>query len=222
MLSLLKELEIPFLLVEPEIEWAASFHAGGRNYHLPRAFYFFQTHLDPIMAPLTEDTLREVAQLHDLIKKAKGIKDKANESVLRVLRDFASSRSYIRLGHIALLSHFSLIEAVLTHEPKATGGDSLNHQISNKMPLLFRRFSEPLEGHKFFATADLKRIWKLLYDVRSRFAHRETADFKEGPLAQLGSFSQVERFTYLSLKRLLKLTLKEPEFLDRQAVTQRC
>jgi hypothetical protein len=209
----LNELEIPCLLIEPEIEWAATFYAGGTGQDIPKAFHFFQTHLYPIMAPLAEETLHEVADIHVLIKKAQHTQVESHASILRVLQDFASSRSYIRLGRMAVLSHFSLIEAIITHEPKTTAGDSLNHQVSTKMPLLFRRFSQPLDVTNFFKTDDLKKAWKLLYDVRSRFAHGDSADFKKGPLVALGNFQQVERFTYLSLKRLLKLALQEPELI---------
>ena len=130
-----------------------------------------------------------------------------------MLQDLQSSRSYVRLGHNALLNHFSLIEALITHEPTAAAGDSLNHQISTKMPLLFRRFTEPVAFPRGFETTDQKKLWKLLYGVRSRFAHGDVADFRSGQFSRLGDFQAVERFVYLALKSLLKLALHEPDLV---------
>lgn len=209
----LNSVEIPFLLTNASIEWGATFYKGGRGFQLLKTFHFFQSHLYPIMSPLSDLELLEVRDLHELTQSLKGSLTESNKSVIRVLRDYSSSRSYVRVGHQALLNHFSLIEALITHEPKATAGDSLNHQISTKMALLSRRFNEPLDASSFFKISDVQKIWKLLYDVRSTFAHGSELDLKKGPLAPLGDFEHIEQFVHLSLKKLFKLALKEPDFI---------
>jgi hypothetical protein len=216
--SLLHDLETAFLLTEPDLEWGVVFHVpperGGIGIDMPKLFHFWQTNLLPVVQDVDRDILAEAAAIHDQIKGfAPQREDPSRASVLRILADFQSSRSYIRLGHLALLSDFSLIEAILTHEPSPVAGDSLNHQISTKMPLVSRRFARPLQPHDFFDDLDEVTLWKRLYKVRSLFAHGDVPDFKKGNLVPLRSFDSVQPFVRIALKRLLKLALREPRLV---------
>jgi len=207
-----KDLEIPFLLITPEIEWGASFTKGSSNRHLQKTFQFFHSNLYPIHSVIEDSNFDEVAELHALMKNPVGSKLEVNAMITRVLQNFASSRNWVRQGHSALLNHFGLIEALITHKPEV-GLDSLVHQVSTKMPLLSRRFRNPVDPTEFFKITDPEKIWKKLYEVRSAFAHGGMVDFKQGQLSQLVDFQSVERFVYLSLKSLLKQALREPDLI---------
>jgi hypothetical protein len=133
----LNSLEIPFLLIEPEIEWGATFYKRGMGIDLPKLFHHFQTHLFPIFALLSIDALKEVQQIHSHIAQSKDSKHQASASLLRVLQDFATARSYIRISHMALLSHFSLIEALITHEPQGNRRGLVKPPSQHKNALYF-------------------------------------------------------------------------------------
>jgi hypothetical protein len=216
--SLLDPLEKAFSLTEPDLEWGVVFHVppqqGGIGIYMQKLFLFFQTNLLPLVQEVDADLFEEAARIRDRIKEFElQPHDESRVSVLRILADFQSTRSYIRQGHLALLSDFSVIEALTTHEPQPNAGDSLSHQISAKMPLLSRRFTSPLEPKLFFDDLDEQTLWKRLYRVRSIFAHGDVPDFKKGNLVPLKNFDSVQRFVRVSLRRLLKLALCEPRLI---------
>ena len=211
--SRIQRMDLPFRLIEPEIETGALLYKGGRNFNPPTAFHFFQSNIHPAYGDLCEESLREVRILEQLIRNSK--RDNANhakQSILGILENFNASRAYIRLGHMALLSHFTIIEGLLTHAPGPDAGDSLNHQISTKIPLLFARMERPVQHQQIFGEIEIRKLWKKLYAVRSVFAHGDNADFR-GKFAELKSFDLVERYVYSSMKGLLRLALREPQLV---------
>jgi hypothetical protein len=213
-LASISTLKTALLLIEPEIEWSAQFYPSGRSVELQTAFQFFHTHLYPVFDVLTESTFEEARWVLDALRHLHSSEPEAEASIRRVLADYQSSRSYIRIGHMAFLNHFALIEALVTHDPKSNAGDSLNHQISTKLPLLFRRFRVPPDPKKFFQIDALTDVWKCLYEARSRYAHGAVADFTTGKMSKLVSFEQASRFTHLTLKEIFKLALREPDLLS--------
>ena len=211
--SRIQRMDIPFRLIEPEVETGALIYKGGRNFDPPAAFHFFQANIHPVYGDLTEAALREVGELEKLIEAAKADSQSASKaSILGILQNFSSSRAYIRIGHMALLSHFTIVEGLLTHSPKTDAGDSLNHQISTKIPLLFRRMEDGVNHVPFFGEIEISKLWKDLDGVRSAFAHGDHADFK-GKFSKLKEFALVERYVYLSMKALLRLALREPQLI---------
>ena len=150
------------------------------------------------------------------IFRQKEVDDPATSLVLRVFDDFIDLSHEHRIGHLRLLGHFALIEALITHDP-AESRRLLSHQVRTKMPLLMRRFHRQLDLEDFFAVTDLEEAWRLLYRLRSCFAHGAPADFdKPSPqkgFRELDSLYQTFQFVRESLKRLLIFALNEPQFV---------
>jgi hypothetical protein len=195
---------LPFRLIDPEIEWSAYFYGrNSRNLIPATAFHYFQTNTLPYYTDLSESDLRDVQAIAE---KLWG-KVKAKGEIRGVVENFGSSRAYIRIGRMALLSHFTVLEGLLTHAPKENAGDSLNHQLSTKIPLLFHRMEKPPE-QKRFGSIELGKLWKRLYGVRSQIAHGDAPDLKG-----LGSFDDVHQYVYLSMKALLRLALRESQLV---------
>lgn len=151
-----------------------------------------------------------LSTLHQFQSESK--QDAAKQSAVRVFENFVSLSAGPRHGELPLLGHFALIEALITHDPHQSG-DSLNHQLSTKMPLLMRRFEPPLIMADYFDIADEKKTWKLLYRLRSKVAHGEFGAFARGTQSPLRNIDTVFKFVRSSLKRLLILSLKEPQFV---------
>jgi hypothetical protein len=137
--------------------------------------------------------------------------DPAKSLVLRVYDDFIELSEDHRIGHLRLLGHFALIEALITHDP-ADSGRRLSHQVRTKMPLLMRRFYQPLVVTDFFDLNSQEESWRLLYRVRSCFAHGENPDF-DADAKSLRDLYSVFRFVREALKRLLTLALDEPQLV---------
>lgn len=206
-------------LTDAELDIAATFHPkqgnGIQQLEPTRIFHFWQQHFNPVLQPLNSvdllNALRYRDKMEDLASKG-GSTTEAVDTVVRVYSDFAQLSFGPRSGHLVLLGHFALIEALITHDPHKLG-DSLNHQLSNKMPLLMRRFDVPLNPSSYFAIDDPKILWKRLYEVRSIIAHGGRLNFKKDRLRELGDIDSVHRFIRTALKRLIVHAMYEPQFV---------
>ena len=204
----------PLQLIDPEIEWAAFLYEGGRSADPPKAFHYFQTNLTAYHTDLNEGDLQHVQEIDSRLESLQLAKASrpAAASVLGIIENFRAGRAYIRLGGMALLSHFTILEGLLTHNPTGVE-DSLNHQLSTKIPLLFRRMDNPPNHAADFPGVELGALWKKLYSVRSAIAHGSSLDFKSGKLAVLKDFEPVEKYVYTSMKALLRIALREPQLV---------
>lgn len=203
-----------FQLIDPEIEWAAVLYDGARNVDPSKAFHYFQTNHSAYYTDLNEGNLRDVQEIKARLETLhlEQASKPAEASVLRIVDNFRASRAYIRIGPMALMSHFTILEGLLTHNPTGVE-DSLRHQLSTKIPLLFRRLNNPPDHSINFAGMELGSLWKKLYDVRSAIAHGSGVDFKSGKLAQLKDFEFVHSYVYASMKALLRFALREPQLI---------
>jgi hypothetical protein len=179
-----------------------------------RIFHFSQSHIDPVSQSLDMDDVMRAKGFADKIREFRVcVEDEAKTAVVRIFDDFVALSAGERYGHLPLLGLFAAIEALITHDPHEFG-DSLNHQLSTKMPLLMRRFKQPINIAEYFqADCGPARAWKLLYDVRSRFAHGGVPIFTKGKLQQLRDFHSVFGFVRASTKRLLIQALEEPQLI---------
>jgi hypothetical protein len=58
------------------------------------------------------------------------------------------------------------------------------------------------------------KIWRTLYELRSRIAHGGKVDFADNKLKHLKDMHAAVTFLYTSAKALLRLALKEPELIQ--------
>ena len=117
-------------------------------------------------------------------------------------------------SNLRVLMLFATIEMLLTHKPSDEAvGDSLSHQISTKVPLLSKRFSEPLSYDRFYPITQPDEVWKKLYQCRSQIAHGEPIDFEEN-LRDLKGLDNVHRFLEDAVRRLVRHSLDEPDLVD--------
>ena len=209
-------------LTDSELEVSATFYPNRTDAHMqssiPQMFHFSQSNIHPILRKATVDDLQLIGPLQAKVYEfATTPEDASRATVLRTFKSFAELSNFTRYGHLALLGHFALLESLITHDPHQFG-DSLNHQLSTKLPLLMRRFRRPLEVPKSFALADPRTLRKRLYEVRSTLAHGGHVDFTKGRLRDLGDGSAVFGFVRTALKRLIIQASEEPELVhDLQA-----
>lgn len=192
--------------------------------HMPNVEYpwiiesFFDRDWHNDAQPLNVADLEKARQLVHAIRSFRQEEkdDRAKQLVVRVFDDFVSLSNDHRIGHLQLLGHFGLIEALLTHNPAASS-PRLSHQIRTKVPLLMRRFHRSLLPSDFFAINDSQQVWALLYRLRSCYAHGEKPDFektgRDGGIKELSDLERVYCFVRESLKRLLILAIEEPQLV---------
>ncbi|MCW5316049.1 hypothetical protein GTQ43_20175 [Nostoc sp. KVJ3] len=108
-----------------------------------------------------------------------------------------------------ILGLFTIIEFLITHKPIDTG-DSITRQVTNKINLLSKRFSNQLDYCQFFVNTSESAIWKKLYAYRSNIAHGSKPDFAKDLLV-LKDDSTAQNFLKLVVKMLLRHSLIEPQ-----------
>jgi hypothetical protein len=203
-------------LTRSELEIGATFNPRQGNaikqLEPARVFHFWEQHRQPIIQPLVPDELRDAAFYRDAMENLAKVDGEAEQTVTRVYSDFARLSFGPKSGELVLLGHFALIEALITHDPRGSG-DSLNHQLSTKMPLLMRRFSLPLQPTDYFTIADARKVWKKLYGIRSTIAHGGLVDIRPGALKELRDIETIFKFVRVALKQLLIYAIEDPQFV---------
>ena len=133
--------------------------------------------------------------------------------IRRALQRFDQLRWLPRRSEMVVIGLFSVIESLASHAPQLTdSADSLSHQLRTKLPLLRKRFAHPLEHRSQFGEIEEGKLWRKLYDYRSKIVHGTDSQLS-GELGCLGSVETVISFLREISKRLLQLSLREPQFM---------
>jgi hypothetical protein len=175
-----------------------------------QTFSFLEAHkLSNEALSFTTEALREIGMIFSLLNTT----EQKYPIVYRLAQRFSALKSFPRQSEMVILGHFSVIEALVTHDPNPKEEyDSLNHQISTKMPLLSKRFERQLDYGGCFGQLDREQVWKKLYGYRSALAHGTPADFKT-KFQLLKDPANAENFLKEAAKLTLLFAMKEPEFL---------
>ncbi len=132
--------------------------------------------------------------------------------VRRALQRFDQLSWLPRSTEMVVIGLVSVIESLVSHAPKLTdSADSLSHQLRTKLPLLGRRFASPLEHRSMFGAIEEATLWNKLYAYRSKIVHGEDSQLS-GELTSLGRIETVITFLRETAKRVLELSLREPQF----------
>lgn len=216
-------------LTNNEIEFGAIFPSDEQPF-LPRVVYpwtiesYFDTSWHNDAEPLDLEHLTLTRELAQKVSTFRDEQDNpAANLIVQVFDDFIELSQEHRISHLRLLGHFGLLEALITHHP-AESRQRLSHQVRTKMPLLMHRFRQCLDIRNFFALTNEDETWRLLYRLRSCYAHGEKPDFDksgrdkggrdEGGVKELNNLREAFRFVRESLKRLLILALDEPQLIS--------
>lgn len=124
-----------------------------------------------------------------------------------------------RHSSLYVLGLFAIIEMLLTHNPfDRENADSLNHQLSTKIPLVDRRLPERIDYSPFDRIGSATRVWKSLYAYRSQIAHGGAPDFSR-ELRPLRDPQSAVAFVEEACRKLVRHAIREPElYLDLRAV----
>jgi hypothetical protein len=161
---------------------------------------------------ITDAYVHDLREIHLLIRQG----TQSHEEIKRAL-DLFRIASAIDPHHLLYaLGLFVVIEFLLTHNPHGRY-DGLSHQVATKIPLLERRFAQPLD-YSLFAAAEKSEVWRKLYEYRSRIAHGGQLDFSR-ELKPLRGHSPARDFLLQATRGVLRNALTEPELvLDLRAV----
>ena len=183
----------------------------GMMANLASVFNFFNDM--PLTQPFSNRLLKRdllcLGSIYDRIKFA----EKNVPEIFRSIQMFDSIMSVHRSSDFYTLGLFAVIESVIAHEPRENAGDSLNHQISTKLPLVTRLFDRRIDCSTFFDKCSESTLWKKLYSHRSQIAHGKQVRFA-GKLTTLRDRNSVLAFLEIFVPSLLRLALNEPQLIQ--------
>ncbi len=174
---------------------------------------YFDVGAEHPVIKVSKESLVEISQIyHSFLEATK--KDSGGAAfpeILRAMSMFDSLSFLPQNSEFHVLHLFAIVEMLITHNPKLEDrGDSITHQMQSKIPLLFRRFSKPLDFSNFFPNATEKKIWSALYTYRSALAHGGIPNFQAN-LKILKDANNAKAFLREVVKALLRHCLKEPQ-----------
>lgn len=228
-------LECALLLLQNDLEIGPLFFSvDGNNFQWnPRSFYNYFLDYPAGGRPatkITQEEIQEIGTSHSLIsdffkkmntitiypegKKVRTINDDYQENYQHIdhaIRQFVDLKALPRYSGLTIIGLFSIIESLITHNPKQNVEDSLNHQIKTKIPLLRKKFQRTLDYKKHFAFTDEKKLWGSLYDFRSKIVHEGNENI--GKTKELKSLDNITDFLKETVKLLILFALKEPQLI---------
>jgi hypothetical protein len=205
-------------LCDCELELGAAFppasNVSPRMINQSSFFYYPHAHWNGDTQPLEASDIALIDPLRLRLEEFEAARedDEIRGSIIRLFEKFISLSAGKRFGEMALLGHFAILEGLITHQSKPERGDSINHQLKTKMPLLMRRFQRPLNLADHIDVTDPAKAWGLLYGLRSRIAHGGK-EFSSEIDSKLRNSESVFRLVRESLKRIFLVAIHEPEFL---------
>lgn len=184
------------------------FNQGGRGGHAGRIANFFNNLSFSVKPLKVSDS--EIGEIKVVFEAIRSVEHDYPE-LRRAMRMFASLGSLPPHSDFHVLGLFMIIEMLITHNPKLEDrGDSITHQMKSKVPLLSRRFSRPLNYHKYFGDSAEDEVWEALYGYRSAIAHGGVPDFKK-KYKVLRDAETAKSFLEEAVRALLRHSLSEPQ-----------
>jgi hypothetical protein len=157
-------------------------------------------------------TVTDVADLSHVYKKVLE-HDDTIVNLRGALNDYIALRMIPKRSSLRFLGLFAILESLLTHDPKPGDPyDSVTRQVNKKMGLLNRRFARPLDYELHFKGLKREKIWPMLYDLRSSFAHGVRFDFAS-KFQALGTLDNAFRFVGTATRAVMRQALDEPHLI---------
>lgn len=141
--------------------------------------------------------------------------DASFDFIRKAIRDFAALKRVPANMPIYVVGLFAIIEMLLTSQQDKNSGNSLTHQLKEKLTLLGNRFDRPLSHGSHLPRAssmDFKNVVSKLYSYRSKVAHGSLFEFA-GDLQVLESHKAVCRLLREVVRKLILQALFEPALI---------
>lgn len=139
--------------------------------------------------------------------------EEAYPEISRALKMFDTLKLLPRQSDFEILSLFSIIEMLITHESDGAGDASITKQIRGKMPMLLKRATVAMPTPEVLREVSAEKIWNALYDLRSCLAHGSVANFQKGKHALLKNQKIASEYLRDAVASLINLAIHDPWLL---------
>lgn len=153
------------------------------------------------------------AELYELGEHFRQIEQRSGDAwLMRALSIFGDIHSLPPFSELRTLSYFSVLECLLTK--KSSGGAmSIDKQLQHKTELLCNFTNYRTEPVKYFGEINAKKLWSVLYELRSNIAHGNIYSFT-GDLTRLKSLENVNDFLSSLVKKILSTALSQYQLVS--------
>ena len=138
-------------------------------------------------------------------------------NIYKALQDFMDIDKISNESTFKLIGYFSIIESLITHNPKLDYGKSISKQLSNKIELLNNNFFEDFNFRDYFKGSNsntLDTIIYKLYNYRSDIAHGNIPKFEKELVIIQNNINNVIPFMEKLLRMILKLSVSKPNLIN--------
>lgn len=149
------------------------------------------------------------SELNELAQHYQQIEARAEDAwLMRALTIFGDIHSLPPLSELRTLSYFSVLECMLTKKSNGAAM-SIEKQLQHKTELLCNFTNYKAEPLKHFGNVDIKKLWRLLYELRSHIAHGNVYSFSTKELICLKDLENVNEFLSGLVKQILSTALSQ-------------
>lgn len=153
--------------------------------------------------------LQIISKLYHQIVEVK----KKHKLMERALKRWERLRVQPQYSDLMIIGLFSVIECLITYKPNMDKDPSLTKQVTTNMLEIEQHFDSKVDHADYFDLSDKEKLWKGLYEYRSRIVHGNQTVFT-GNIRHLKNRTAVTEFLIGIVKRLLRATLIDPSLLN--------
>ena len=139
------------------------------------------------------------------------------QNIFKVLLDYYEINKISDESPFKLVCYFSLIESLITHNPRFENGQSISKQLSNKIELLNNTYFEHFDFSDYFKGSDsntISTIINKLYNYRSEIAHGNISKLSKQLIIIQDNIDNVIPFMDHLTKMILKVSISKPKFIN--------
>lgn len=151
------------------------------------------------------NTLRQVEEIFN--------QENQNEVIKKALIDYSELNTISDQSPFKLVSYFSILESLITHNPKSEYGNSISKQLSNKIEFLYNNFFIEFDLKNYFKGPDTDTINTIiykLYNYRSDVAHGNVPKFHKDLKIIAQNLENVLPFMENLLRQVLRISISKP------------
>lgn len=162
----------------------------------------------------TKSEIKSFQQYLNKIKKI--INDEELIFIRKSLEDFFSLEIIPEESPFRIVSIFSIIELLITTNPKNSGDQSISKQLSNKIGLLYNNYFQNFHLENYLKGSDSNSIYTIidkLYTYRSDIAHGNIPKFEKDLVIIQQNKENILSFLNELLNNILKIAIQKPNLV---------
>uniref|UniRef100_UPI00404B87D5 hypothetical protein n=1 Tax=Flavobacterium sp. TaxID=239 RepID=UPI00404B87D5 len=159
-----------------------------------------------------------IQNFNDTLLQVNELCAKGNQylGIFKALNDYVELDNISNESTFKLVSYFSIIESLVTHNPRSEYGNPISKQLSNKIEFLYNNFFSEFDFSNYFKGPDTDTISTIIYKLytyRSDVAHGNIPKFNKDLKIIAENIQNVLPFMETLLRQILKISVSKPSLI---------